>query len=107
MSIVLITGASGLIGSEATRFFADQGFDVVGVDNDLRGFFGEDGSTAWRRKMLESTVRGYRHVDADIRDQAAMERVFASYAGTIALVIHAAAQPSHDWARASRSPTSP
>ena len=99
MSIVLITGASGLIGSEATRFFADQGFDVVGVDNDLRRyFFGEDGSTAWRRKMLESTVRGYRHVDADIRDQAAMERVFASYAGAIALVIHAAAQPSHDWA---------
>ena len=77
MSIVLITGASGLIGSEATRFFAEQGFDVVGVDNDLRRyFFGEDGSTAWRRRMLESTVRGYRHVDADIRDQAAMDRVF-------------------------------
>ncbi len=99
MSIVLITGASGLIGSEATRFFADQGFDVVGVDNDMRRyFFGEDGSTAWRRRMLERTVRGYHHVEADIRDQAAMERVFASYAGAIALVIHAAAQPSHDWA---------
>jgi nucleoside-diphosphate-sugar epimerase len=55
MALVLITGASGLIGSEATRFFASQGFDVVGVDNDLRRyFFGDDGSTAWRRKTLST-----------------------------------------------------
>jgi CDP-paratose 2-epimerase len=99
MSLVLITGASGLIGSEATRFFASQGFDVVGVDNDLRRyFFGDDGSTTWRRKMLEENVRGYRHVDADIRDDRAMDRLFASHGGSINLVIHTAAQPSHDWA---------
>src|SRR4051794_40886736 len=99
MSIVLITGASGLIGSEATLFFAAKGFDVIGVDNDMRRyFFGDDGSTAWRKTMLERDVRGYRHVSADIRDEAAMDRLFAEHGKAIALVIHTAAQPSHDWA---------
>jgi CDP-paratose 2-epimerase len=99
MSLVLITGASGLIGSEAALFFAGKGLDVIGVDNDMRRyFFGEDGSTAWRREMLERTARGYRHVHADVRDEAAMDRLFASHGRSIALVIHAAAQPSHDWA---------
>jgi CDP-paratose 2-epimerase len=99
MAVVVITGAGGLIGSEAALFFASQGFDVVGVDNDMRRyFFGDEGSTAWRREMLEQRARGYRHVDADIRDAAAIDRVFASHAGSIALVIHTAAQPSHDWA---------
>src|SRR5262245_50169932 len=99
MAIALITGASGLIGSEAALFFAGKGFDIVGVDNDLRRyFFGEDGSTAWRRKLLEQRIPGYRHVDADIRDMGAMERLFAANGSSIAVVIHAAAQPSHDWA---------
>jgi CDP-paratose 2-epimerase len=99
MAVVLITGASGLIGSEAALFFAGKGFDVLGVDNDMRRyFFGDDGSTAWRREMLERNVRGYRHVHADIRDETAMERLFATYGREIALVIHTAAQPSHDWA---------
>jgi CDP-paratose 2-epimerase len=99
MAVVLITGASGLIGSEAALFFAGKGLDVVGVDNDMRRyFFGDDGSTAWRREMLERTVRGYRHVHGDIRDEAAMERLFAAHGRSIGLVIHAAAQPSHDWA---------
>src|SRR5688572_25950357 len=99
MSIVLITGASGLIGSEAAAFFAGRGFDVIGVDNDMRRyFFGDDGSTAWRRTMLERSLRGYRHVDADIRDEGAIDRLFATHGRDIALVIHTAAQPSHDWA---------
>jgi CDP-paratose 2-epimerase len=99
MSVVLITGASGLIGSEAALFFADKGFGILGVDNDMRRyFFGDDGSTAWRRKMLERDIRGYRHVEADVRDEAAMERLFTAHGRSIALVIHAAAQPSHDWA---------
>jgi UDP-glucose 4-epimerase len=99
MAVAVITGAAGLIGSEAALFFAAQGFDVVGVDNDLRRyFFGEEASTAGRRQVLEGTVRGYRHVDADIRDAGAMERLFAAYGRSIALVIHTAAQPSHDWA---------
>ena len=99
MAVVLITGASGLIGSEAAVFFADKGFDVVGIDNDMRRyFFGDDGSTAWRRDRLEQTLRGYRHEHADIRDEGAMDRLFALYGRDITLIIHAAAQPSHDWA---------
>jgi CDP-paratose 2-epimerase len=104
MAVVLVTGSAGLIGSEAVAFFADKGFDVVGIDNDMRRyFFGEDGSTAWRRERLEREVPRYGHVNADIRDEAAMERTFARHGRAIALVIHAAAQPSHDWA--AREPT--
>jgi CDP-paratose 2-epimerase len=99
MSVVLITGAAGLIGSQAAVVFAEKGFDVVGIDNDMRRyFFGEDGSTSWRRQWLEREVSRYRHVDADIRDEPAVERVFSRYGSSITLVIHAAAQPSHDWA---------
>jgi CDP-paratose 2-epimerase len=99
MSVAIITGAAGLVGSEAALFFASKGFDVVGVDNDMRRyFFGEVGSTAWRRVRLEQTVRGYQHVSADIRDEASMNAVFGKYGRDVALVIHAAAQPSHDWA---------
>ena len=99
MAVALVTGAAGLIGSEAVLFFADRGFDIVGIDNDMRRyFFGEDGSTAWRRAALERDVRGYEHVDADIRDESAMTRTFARYGKSISIVIHTAAQPSHDWA---------
>lgn len=76
-----------------------MGFTVVGIDNDLRSyFFGEDGSTKWARERLEKDFPNYRHVDADIRDYADLENVFRQYHGEIVLVIHAAAQPSHDWA---------
>jgi CDP-paratose 2-epimerase len=99
MSVVLITGAAGLIGSEAALFFAGKGFDIVGIDNDLRRyFFGDEGSTGWQRERLERSLHSYRHVSADIRDEQAMEQVFAAHGRDIALVIHAAAQPSHDWA---------
>jgi CDP-paratose 2-epimerase len=99
MAVVLITGAAGLIGSESALFFADRGFDIVGVDNDMRRyFFGDEGSTVWRRQRLEGAIRGYHHVSADIRDEPAMDQVFARYGRDIALVVHAAAQPSHDWA---------
>jgi len=99
MSVAVITGAAGLIGSEAAAFFSEKGFDVVGIDNDMRRyFFGDEGSTLATRTTLEQRVRGYRHVDADIRDADALQRTFAQYKGSIAVVIHAAAQPSHDWA---------
>jgi CDP-paratose 2-epimerase len=99
MPVVLITGSAGLIGSEAVRFFADRGFDVAGIDNDMRRyFFGDDGSTNWRRASLQRDLPTYRHIDADIRDEAAIESTFAHYGRSIALVVHAAAQPSHDWA---------
>ena len=99
MAVAIVTGSAGLIGSEAVLFLADKGLDVVGIDNNMRGyFFGEDGSTLWRRTMLERTVQRYRHVDADIRDEAAMTQVLAYYGTAITIVLHTAAQPSHDWA---------
>ncbi len=99
MSIVVITGSAGLIGAESARFFSDKGMTVVGIDNDMRRqFFGDDASTRWSREALEASLPNYRHVDADIRDEAAITKVFSTYGRNIALVIHAAAQPSHDWA---------
>jgi len=100
MSVAVITGSAGLIGSEAARYFADQGMDVVGIDNDMRRlFFGEDASTRWQRRRLEQALGSrYRHVDADIRDDAAVDDLFRRYGPGIALVVHTAAQPSHDWA---------
>jgi CDP-paratose 2-epimerase len=100
VSIVVITGSAGLIGSEATAFFAQQGFDIVGIDNDMRRvFFGEDASTTWNRQRLEKAIKNqYFHVDADIRDTETINKIFKQYSSDIALVIHTAAQPSHDWA---------
>lgn len=100
MAIALITGSAGLVGSEAARHFARAGLDVVGVDNDLRGdLFGAEASTGWQRSRLEQELgAGYRHVTADIRDADAMNDLFRGHGPDIALVVHAAAQPSHDWA---------
>ena len=99
MSIVLITGSAGLIGSEASRFFASLGMDVIGIDNDMRAtFFGQEASTSWSRRALEDELPAYRHYHLDIRDYPALDSVFASYGADVRLVIHAAAQPSHDWA---------
>ncbi len=100
MSVVVVTGSAGLIGSESVAYFAERGHEIVGVDNDFRQrFFGPEASTAWNRLSLESRFPDvYTHVDADIRDTAAMDTVFARYGKRIALVIHTAAQPSHDWA---------
>jgi CDP-paratose 2-epimerase len=100
MSVVVVTGSAGLIGSEAAAYFAERGHEIVGIDNDLRrAFFGADASTDWNRRALEARFPAqYRHVGADIRDAAAMNELFGRYGTRIALVIHAAAQPSHDWA---------
>ena len=98
--MVVVTGAAGLIGSEAVRFFADKGQTVVGIDNDMRSyFFGRTASTNWNRDvLLERYDEAYIHRDIDIRDDAAIQGVFSEYGSDIALVIHTAAQPSHDWA---------
>jgi len=99
MSVVLVTGSAGLIGAETVRRFAREGFTVVGIDNDMRAyFFGPEGSTKWAAESLRETIPSYRHHDADIRDYAALDRIFAEYGSDIALVVHTAAQPSHDWA---------
>ena len=94
---VLVTGSAGLIGSEAVRFFADKGYQVHGIDNDMRRyFFGCEASTARNRRELESSVRGYTHHALDIRDADALEELFRCH--RYELIIHTAAQPSHDWA---------
>jgi len=100
MATVVITGSAGLIGSESVRFFAQLGCNIVGVDNDMRAqFFGPDASTVWNRDLLQATFgEQYRHYNADIRDRAAIEAIFAEYSSDIHLIIHTAAQPSHDWA---------
>jgi CDP-paratose 2-epimerase len=100
MSVVVVTGSAGLIGSESVRFFAERDHEVVGIDNDFRArFFGPDASTRWNRLALESRFpKAYTHVDADVRDTTAIDALFGRYGKRIALVIHAAAQPSHDWA---------
>ena len=99
MKTALITGAAGLIGSEAVRFFCQQGFEVVGIDNDLRAyFFGKEGSTRWNLAELQDECPHFCNHAVDIRDVDAVSRLFAEYGKDIALVIHTAAQPSHDWA---------
>ena len=99
MNIALVTGSAGLIGAEAVRFLSQKGFRVVGIDNDLRReFFGDDASTAGVRQDLESHVPNYEHHEIDIRDETAVEAIFRSFGSDIELIIHTAAQPSHDWA---------
>lgn len=99
MAVAVVTGSAGLVGSESVRFLAARGLSVVGIDNDMRAyFFGADGSTSWNRQELERSVPGYTHVEADIRDPDAMQRVFDRYGRDVVLVVHTAAQPSHDWA---------
>ena len=99
MRIVIVTGSTGLIGSEAALFFRQKGFHIVGIDNDMRRyFFGPEGSTNKNKIRLENEIPDYEHYDYDIRDFNALEKVFDKYRSDIALVIHAAAQPSHDWA---------
>lgn len=100
MSVALVTGAAGLIGSEAALFFASLGFDVIGIDNDMRRvFFGEEASTRWNLENLKSELGDkYTHYDTDIRNNDDLQAIFKRYATSIELIIHAAAQPSHDWA---------
>lgn len=100
MSTVLVTGSAGLIGSESVHFFARLGFNVIGVDNNLRAyFFGDSASTTWNRDLLKDKYGDrYQHYDLDIRDRTAIERLFKEYSSDISLIIHTAAQPSHDWA---------
>ena len=99
-SVVVITGSAGLIGSEAVRHFAALGMDVVGVDNDMRGyFFGADGSTQWNlQKLVKEVGSRYTHHNLDIRDRDGLDKLFTDLGSNVGLVIHAAAQPSHDWA---------
>jgi CDP-paratose 2-epimerase len=100
MPVAIVTGSGGLVGSECVRHFVEAGFDVVGVDNDMRAyFFGESASTRPQtRKLEEAYPSEFRALDLDIRDADGIDRLFREHATQLELVIHAAAQPSHDWA---------
>ena len=78
--VAIITGSAGLIGAESVRFFSSKGFDVVGIDNNMRqAFFGPDASTEWSRRELAAAVPRYAHHDIDIRDADAVNSLFAKY----------------------------
>ena len=94
---VLVTGSSGLIGSEVVTHCDELGWDVHGVDNNMRAsFFGPDGDTRWNQHRLQATCRRFRHHELDIRDRAAVLRCVAELRPDA--VVHAASQPSHDLA---------
>ncbi len=99
MKICIVTGSSGLIGSESVMFFASKFDKVIGIDNNMRQvFFGKNASTEWNTKRLVDTVPNFEHHAVDIRDYEALEKLFSQYGTDIKLVVHTAAQPSHDWA---------
>jgi CDP-paratose 2-epimerase len=99
MNTIVVTGSAGLIGSETVKHYARSGVRVVGIDNDMRSeFFGAEASTKSTRDELVETLPEYKHHDLDIRDAKAVADLFVSHRGNISAVIHAAAQPSHDWA---------
>ncbi|WHX98458.1 NAD-dependent epimerase/dehydratase family protein [Neobacillus sp. DY30] len=100
MSVVLITGSAGLIGSEAVEFFANLGYEIVGIDNNMRQyFFGIDGDTEWNSELLSKKFKKqYTHYSIDIRNSDKINQVFEKYSNDIKLIVHTAAQPSHDWA---------
>ena len=95
---VLVTGSSGLIGSEAVAHYDAAGHEVFGVDNNMRReFFGPKGDTRWNLERLRESTRRFTHADLDIRDRAGVQRYFEEHVPE--LIIHCAAQPSHDRAR--------
>jgi CDP-paratose 2-epimerase len=96
---ILVTGSNGLIGSEVCAFFARRGFKVNGVDNNQRAvFFGPQGDTRWNQKRLQESIPDFTHHEMDIRNRAGIETLVREVAPD--LVVHAAAQPSHDRAAA-------
>lgn len=99
MDIAIVTGSAGLIGSESVEFFSDKFDLVVGIDNNLREyFFGRDGSTIWNNNLLKDKYPNYEPYSIDIRNLDELEKIFKEYGKDVKLIVHTAAQPSHDWA---------
>lgn len=97
--ICFITGSSGLIGSEAVEFFFDKFDKIIGIDNNMRArFFGQDATIEWNTKRLLKNIANFEHHTIDIRNINELEKLFHEYSSDIRLIVHAAAQPSHDWA---------
>jgi CDP-paratose 2-epimerase len=99
MAVAIVTGSGGLIGSASVRHFVEAGYDVVGIENDMRArFFGAEASTAHNTRELADAYDTFHHVELDIRDRDGVEALFARHAKELTLIVHTAAQPSHDWA---------
>src|SRR5215831_17094745 len=99
MTVAVVTGSAGLIGSETARFLHAQGMEIVGIDNNMRAyFFGDEASTAWNTQQLKQDLKHYTHHPIDIRDEPAINKLFADLGNSVSLIVHAASQPSHDWA---------
>jgi CDP-paratose 2-epimerase len=99
MKKLLVTGSSGLIGSEACAYFADQGWAVHGVDNNQRAvFFGSQGDTRWNQQRLQESIKDFVHHELDIRDRLGLLELIKTLKPDA--IVHTAAQPSHDRAAA-------
>jgi CDP-paratose 2-epimerase len=99
MNIALITGSSGLVGSEAAFFFHNKKFKIIGIDNNYRKyFFGKNGDTSWKKRELKRKIPNYTHFSKDIRNFNSLKKIFIKFSKKIKVIVHAAAQPSHDWA---------
>ena len=99
MNVAIITGSSGLIGSESVRFFNDKFDKIIGIDNDMRSyFFGSEASTLWNSNQLKKQFSNFENCEVDIRNYDELSKIFNLYKYDIKLIIHTAAQPSHDWA---------
>ena len=100
MSLAIITGSTGLVGSEAVNFFHDKGFEIIGIDNNLRKlFFGKNGSTLWVKSILLKRNKKFKNFNVDIRNLDALNNIFKKYKKKISVIIHCAAQPSHDYGK--------
>jgi CDP-paratose 2-epimerase len=99
MPVAIVSGSGGLIGSESVKHLVQKGFDVIGLENDMRArFFGPEASTAATTRRLVETLDTFTSIDIDIRDADGVRDVFRKHAKDLEIVVHAAAQPSHDWA---------
>ncbi len=97
---IIVTGSCGLVGSESVKFFCNKGFYVIGIDNNQRKkLFGSIADTTWQKKKLTTKYKNYKHYDCDITNYKNIEKIFKRYRSRIKLIIHCAAQPSHDWAK--------
>jgi len=100
MSVVIVTGSTGLVGSETVKFFCGKGFDVIGIDNNLRKFFfGSDGSTTWMKNKLLKNYKNFENFNIDIRNVNKLKKIFQKFQKNISLIVHCAAQPSHDYGK--------
>ena len=100
MSLAIITGSTGLVGSEAVNFLHDKGFEIIGIDNNLRKlFFGKNGSTSWVKSKLLKRNKKFKNYNVDIRNLNSLHNIFKKYQKKISIIVHCAAQPSHDYGK--------